>query len=419
VKTELARLNHILIPSTKSGRDRRRKGRRWIAFGTIGSRLTREGRALLSVACASIFLSADPGGTESHVLVLATLSLLASALLVTRAYRLSDVSAELRVPRRVTVGEEVEIAIQLRNHAAKEQRCLRVELPFLPWDGAFRGVPPDIACLSAFGRATSICRAAFSARGVHQLDPFRVARLLPLGLSQGRPLSTSGAQLVVVPRVARVTSLRTAENRRHQPGGVSRASRTGDATDLLGIRPYRPGDPMRDLHARSWARHGAPMVREYQEEFFTRIGVVVDSDASAGTARVEAALSLAAGVVAHLCRGEAIVDVLLTQDHAEKLSLGRSLGSLEHALDVLAAVRERPGFSSQSLLARLGPHLERLSSVVFVALAWDEARAALVDAIRARNVAVRALVIGDGPAPNADVTPVPLAALQERRELWL
>jgi len=57
----------------------------------------------------------------------------------------------------------------------------------------------------------------------------------------------------------------------------------GDATDLLGVRPYRPGDPVRDLHARSWARHGSPMVREYQESYFTRIGCRRTTDASAAS----------------------------------------------------------------------------------------------------------------------------------------
>jgi uncharacterized protein (DUF58 family) len=319
----------------------------------------------------------------------------------------------------VTLGEELEIAIVRRNQAERERRWLRIEPPFLPWDGAFGALPADVASVPASGRASATCRVTFSARGAHQLDPFRVVPLLPLGLSQGRALPTPGAEFVVVPRVARVMSLSTAENRRHQPGGVSRASRTGDATELLGIRPYRPGDPVRDLHARSWARYGEPMVREYQEEFFTRIGVVVDSDASAGSEQVEAGLSLAAGVVARLCGGEAIVDVLLTQDHAEQLSLGRSLGSLERALDVLAAVRERPGFPSSTLLARLPPHVERLSSVVLVALAWDDARAAFVRAIRARGAAVRVLVVGEHAPEAHDVIHVPLGALRERRELWL
>lgn len=393
--------------------------RRYVPFSALGSRLTREGRTLLGVACATVLLGADAGRTQSHVLLLAALSLIVSALLFTRAFRLKGVSVELIVPRRVTVGEDMDIGIQLSNQADAEQRCIRLEPPRLPRDGSLRALPDDIATLPARGRASATCRARFAARGVHQLEPFRVTRLLPLGLSQGRALLSDGAKFVVVPRVARVASLSAAENRRHQPGGVSRASRTGDASDLLGIRPYRPGDPMRDLHARSWARHGAPMVREYQEEYFTRIGVVVDTDLSAGGDRVEAALSLAAGVVSRLCGGEAIVDVLLTEEHVEQLSLGRGLGSLERALDVLAAVRAQPGFSSPALLARLAPHVERLSSVVFVALAWDEARAAFVSALRARGVLVRVLALSEDSPNDVDVTAVPLAAVTERRELWL
>ena len=33
--------------------------------------------------------------------------------------------------------------------------------------------------------------------------------------------------------------------------------------------------------ARSWARTGIPVVREYQEEYFSRVGVVVDTDKEA------------------------------------------------------------------------------------------------------------------------------------------
>jgi uncharacterized protein (DUF58 family) len=403
----------------KNAPPEKRRRRRYVPFSALGARLTREGRTLLAVVCATVLLGADAGRTQSHVLLLAALSLIVSSLLFTRAFRLSGVSVELIVPRRVTVGEDIDIGIQLRNHGDSEHSCLRLEPPFLPRDGSLRALPDDIASLPAHGRASAVCRARFARRGVHQLDPFRVTRLLPLGLSQGRALLSDAAKFVVVPRIARVASLHTAESRRHQPGGVSRASRTGDATDLLGIRPYRPGDPMRDLHARSWARHGAPMVREYQEEYFTRIGVVVDTDLNAGEARVEAALSLAAGVVSRLCGGEAIVDVLLTQEHIEQLSLGRSLGSLERALDVLAAVRAQPGFSSAALLARLGPHVERLSSIVFVALAWDDARAAFVNALRARGVVVRVLALAEHAANDVDVTAVPLAALSERQELWL
>jgi uncharacterized protein (DUF58 family) len=264
-----------------------------------------------------------------------------------------------------------------------------------------------------------IC-ACFVARGQHHIDPFRAVALLPLRLSQGPPQRTESARFIVVPRVARVLSVTTPKNRRHQPGGVARASRTGDATDLLGVRPYRPGDPVRDLHARSWARHGSPMVREYQEEYFTRIGIVLDTDASvASAAHLEGALSLCAGVIASLCRGEALVDVLITGNHVTKLALGRSLGALDQALDLLAVVQPESGFAKDRLLAQLAQYLERLSSIVFVALAWDDSRAAFVASLRSRGVGCVVFIVGDEAARTDTATTVSLAAIVRGEALLL
>jgi uncharacterized protein (DUF58 family) len=302
VRVDLARLNHVLLPATKSERDRYRNGRlaRHVRRLTwVFARLTWEGRILSTAVCVALLFAADIVRTESHVLVLASASLLSASLLFTRVYRLTGVSAELRSPARVTVGDEMTITISLRNEGNENHRSIRIEQPLLPWDGTWIGAPPAIPILVAGGRASTLARARFVARGEHHIDPFRAVALLPLGLSQSSPVRTDGVRFVVVPKIARVTAVATPRNRRQQPGGVARAARTGDATDLLGVRPYRPGDPVRDLHARLWARHGLPMVREYQEEYFARIGVVVDSDARAATpAHLEAALSLAAGVIA-------------------------------------------------------------------------------------------------------------------------
>ena len=84
--------------------------------------------------------------------------------------------------------------------------------------------------------------------------------------------------------------------------------------ELIGVRPYRPGDAMRDLHAITWARTGEPSVREYQQEYFTRVGVVLDTDpAGASEERFEAGVSLVAGIVAQLCSGEELIDEATNQ----------------------------------------------------------------------------------------------------------
>lgn len=59
------------------------------------------------------------------------------------------------------------------------------------------------------------------------------------------------------------------------PGPLS--SSTGDAIEFVGTRDYREGDPPRNIHWRSWARRGAPVVKEYQEEYFCRIALILDT----------------------------------------------------------------------------------------------------------------------------------------------
>lgn len=426
MKQRLARLNHLFVPATRRERDRHRRGRvgrRALRLSWAFARLSREGRALSSMASLSLLFGADLARSESHVLALATLSLILTALAFSRGYRLEQVSTRLRVPQRVAVGDEICIEIELWNDGPRDRHQLRTETPLLPWDGKFSELPADVAVLPHSEKRRVVARARFSARGAHHLDPFRVAALVPLGIAQGAYVETPGASFMVVPKVARVTSVSAPQNRRYQPGGVAGASRTGDATDLAGVRPYRPGDALRDLHARSWARHGEPMVRQYQEEYFTRVGVVVDTDAStASPAHLEAALSLSAGIVAKLCQGEALVDVLITSEHSERLSLGRNLASLERALDVLAAAGESGEFASERLLGKLAPHLARLSSVVMVALAWDAARAAFVSAVEARGVAVVVFVVTGGAEETESiprVTRVPLGAITAGQELRL
>jgi uncharacterized protein (DUF58 family) len=405
VRPELARLNHVLIPATKSERDRYRNGRvgrRIRILVRPFTRLTREGRFLLLVATLAAAFALDVGRTEAHLLVFGILSLLFASLLAAPAYRLKGIATQLRVPRRVTVGEEIAITLSVRNDGAKAQRALRIERPLLPWDGQWIGDAPTLGEVPPSGSASAVLQARFVARGEHHVDPFWVVALVPLWLAQGRPIRTDGARFVVVPRVARVQSVTMGPNRRHQPGGVAGPSRTGEATDLLGVRPYRPGDPVRDLHARSWARHGAPMVREYQEEHLARIGVIVDTDAGAATDNhLEAALSLAAGIVGRVARGEAVVDLLQAGEEPQVLAGERNFGALDQVLDVLAAVQAGPSFSAERVFSRLALHLERLSAVVFVALTWDLARAGLVAAIRGRGVGCLVVIVGDRSSQEA------------------
>jgi len=374
VNVNFARLNHILIPQTKAGRDRLRRGlvgrliRPLSAFYTA---LSDEGRLWATASLIVGGFGLDVHASEVYLLWAALTALLFASLLMQRFYRLGAVALVVTVPRRVTIGDELRFTLTLRNDGPGDEHALRVRGPFLSWDGRWTGEEPRVALLRKGESARVEATARFLDRGEHHLDPFSVVALVPLGLAVGPAVSSTGCRFLVVPRIARVLRLTTPMGRRHQPGGVALASKTGESMDLLGVRPYRPGDPVRHLHARSWARLGQPVVREYQEEYFSRIGVVVDT-AIADARTLEATISLAAGVVARLSRGEALIDLLVVGGEVHDLTIGRHLGFLEQALDLLACVQpSKELIGPEALLARLSPHLHRLSCVIVVTTSWD------------------------------------------------
>jgi len=427
VTVNFARWNHILIPTTKAGRDRFRRsavGRAIRPFAWLYGALSEEGRVLAVATMAVGGFGLDVSATAVYLLWAALAGLLLASLAWSFAYRLEGVRVEVESPRRVTVGEAVTFSITVRDDGStgRDRHAVRVHGPFLPWDGAWIGRAPRLARIPRAGAIRAELTARFSARGEHHLDPFFATALAPLGLAQGAPASSSGVRFLVVPRIARVVRLSLPEGSRDQPGGVARASRTGESLELRGVRPYRAGDPVRLLHARSSARAGTPVVREYQEEHERRVGVVVDvappvslprvpfRSGAADARRREAILELAAGVVAFLARGEALLDRLVVQGRVHDLTLGRHLGFLEQALDVLACVDAgAPPVPAARLLACLTPSLTRLSCVIVVAPAWDGG--ALATSIRAAGAACTTLVVGEGGAPGPGVREVSMKAI--------
>lgn len=393
-----ARINHILVPQTKDERDKWRKSR--FAFLMKGMlalwySLSNEGRFLFVFWLISGAVSLNVNVSQYYILWSMISGLLGVSLLVRGRFSLDDVKLSVCAPKRTAVGEQICFSIELRNRGKVDCRSLRVEGPFLPWDGRYVGDEPRIPMLERGGTLKEEMRIRFVARGEHHLDVFRVHALVPFGLAVGPSETSSGVRFLVVPRIADVRSLSIPRGRCYQKGGVALASTIGESRELIGIRPYRPGDPIRDIHAMGWARLGEPVVREYSQEYFSRIGVVLDTDGSqVREEQFEAAISLVAGVVAFLSRGETLVDLFIAGDDTQPLTVGRSLGFLDQALDLLAMVKPGPSFTSHSLEERLVPYFPRLSSLVLVFVDWDERREAFVRSMESIGAPLRILIVG-------------------------
>jgi uncharacterized protein (DUF58 family) len=414
MRLNFARLNHILIPSTNEERERWRRsgfGRFLQPIGALYEALTVEGQWVFGVAALTTVLSLEVDRTDVYLLWAALVGLMGGALLISRAFSLRGVRITVSQPPRVAIQDPVVFTVTLHNDTDADVLAVRVGGPFLPWDGAWidgswSGVAPTITRVPARGSASTTCRARFRARGEHHLDPFRAGALAPFGLTQGPAARTAGVRFIVVPRAARVERLGVALGQRHQPGGVAQAVQTGESMDLRGVRPYRAGDPVRDLHARSWARTGQPVVREYQQEYFRRVAVVLDTELrDADPERFEAAIAVAAGVVRRAAQEDALVDLLVVGREVHELSArgGSTESVLGVTLDVLACVKGGAAFDGEAAEAAVRPFVGRLSAVILVTLFADGARAAAAERLHRLGVdcVVVAVLGGDDPLPSA------------------
>jgi len=340
----------------------------------------------------------DVGRTEAHVLLLATVSLLLVSLMFRGFYSLPQVTIQALVPARVAVDEEVVFAITLRNESTTAYRNLRLEPPRLGRRGHWIELPSTVAHLEAGASLEVQVRARFHRRGEHSFESLTVAALVPWSLAQGPGVRTLPLRILVVPKLARVMQVDLHSRAAGFEGTTHYGPRRGDAMDLLGVRPYRPGDLPRDLHARSWARLGFPVVREYQTEQARRMAVVVDTD-TAGTTPLtfEMALSLTAGLIAKLCSDGSSVDLILLGQPQHAARWRANQASVNNALDALALATPGPAFSLHEVLVRTAPLVDGLSALFVVLLGSNGGRELLGAALGDRKVNFRTYLISDSP----------------------
>ena len=232
-------------------------------------------------------------------------------------------------------------------------------------------------------------------RGYLRFSQCTVSRTDPLGLVRSRVSLPLEDSVLVLPQRYRVPAIDMPGSRRFQQGGVTLASEIGESDEFVSLRDYRPGDPIRHIHWKSLARSGKPVVKQYQDEYFSRHALVLDTFTSdTNLPAFETAVSVAASFAAHIDTNESLLDLLFVGSKATCVTAGRSLGRVDQLLEVLASVSNSSqpfDMLSHSVLAQSA----RLSGCILVLLDWDEQRQQLVGQLGAANIPCMVLVVND------------------------
>ena len=365
-------------------------------------RLTARGRYFLWVMLLFALLGLDTLSSQIFALfaVVAAMSLVGA---VHAFFPRPKVRIECRMPQRATALTPLPLKARVVNETKNNLPDLQLSFPRpLKWGSSILFEPQQVYLPLKPEEAAEIT-VEFQAlrRGRYLLRGAAVRSTDPLRLATTREVALDDQILLVYPRFYSMEQFIVPLGRRYQPGGIPLSSSTGDAIEFVGTRDYREGDPVKNIHWRSWARRGQPVVKEFEEEYFCRIAIILDTFLPArprpeDVQAFEAAISMVASVADHFSRSEYIVDILAAGPDIYEVSAGRSLAYLENILDVLACLEP----CSQPPFEGIGPQLfdklGQITTVVAVLLDWDAPRENFLRRVKSLGTAVRALIIHEG-----------------------
>jgi uncharacterized protein (DUF58 family) len=284
------------------------------------------------------------------------------------------------------------LAVQL----AYEQRARSFRFSPAKRSNPFKLAALKIAPVPALSRREVEVRCELTPlrRGLLGLQGVTIARPDPLGLFRAFSEVPLPQSVLILPKRYPLPPIALPGTMKYQQGGIALASNVGQSDEFVALRDYRQGDPLRHIHWRSWARAGKPVVKEFEDEFFVRHALVLDTFAEhAHSDAFEEATSIAASFACTIQTQESLLDLLFIGSQSYCFTSGRGVAHGEQLLEVLASVRpaREPAFHELERLVL--NHIGRISGCIFVFLAWDKPRREFIRKIRALRVPLLVLIV--------------------------
>ena len=273
-----------------------------------------------------------------------------------------DLVRRLRVGGMVGAGLLLEVREEFPGSFAVLTRTLEGgEIPGVPDPDDPTG-GPDRVRLEA-DRPVIVTRVYRPARrGVHALGDLRLRLRGPWGLLWRQARIRARQEVAVEPALAGLKrTLALAASERWHDLGVRRLRRRGGLTEFESLREYVRGDDVRLVDWKGFARHGKPLVREYQEErgqelilaidCGRRMGATTAAGKERGWTKLDHALDAALQLAAVALQGGDRVG-LVAFDHRVRafVATGRGTRQLAHLKE---AIFDLLPSASESDLARV------------------------------------------------------------------
>ena len=402
----------------------------WIYCTTSGLWYWLRRRFTTAGLCAvgGVIIAGAVGTDIENTVLYQAFSLLLALLLLAVAgsfFFRAKFSAMRSLPRTGTAGQPLRYRVQIKNLTLKTQASLTLieELAdsrpvFVDWL-AFqlaesRRIRPfrvaqhrrknpfhlaklknaEVPPLPANGSGEALVETLPLRRGILRFTGLTLARTDPLGIFRSLSKIAAPQTILILPRRYAIPPIALPGALRFQEGGVALAANIGRSEEFVALREYRHGDPLRHIHWRSWAKTGKPIVKEFEDEFFVRHALVLDTfDNEPDSELLEESVSVAASFACTVLTQESLLDLLFVGNQSYCFTAGRGLAHADQMLEILASVKNCGDKKFETLEQLVLNHVATVSGCICVLQRWDEARQNLVKKLLQLDVPLRVLVV--------------------------
>jgi len=419
-------------------------------------RFTDSGTIALIALASSAVVGLDTNKTMAYQVFAFLLSLFIIAMIFSLFFR-ARFSGDRILPKFGTAGEPFEYRIVIQNLSPKIQNGLflfeNLEDPRPTFEEFLHTPEPDEERRNLFDQAVGFYRWQWlifrkqgpriksqpipalmpNEKGIVKIDmlplnrgylrfkSITICRPDPFGLFYAFITIPAPKSLMILPKQYTLPQIHLPGSRQYQSGGVALTSSIGESEEFISLRDYRPGDSLRRIHWKSWAKIGKPVVKEFQDEFFVRHALILDTFENPYGHNplknkeqnrflhyeiFEEAVSVAASFVCSIQTQESLLDLIFVGPEAYCFTAGRGLAHTDKILEILASVRicrEKP-FSL--LPPVVTERAAILSGCICILLSWDEDRKNFIRQLRELNVPVLVLVVTDSSEPVLNPGPM-------------